>query len=449
MSWVGLEDTEEGIRVSVNDTPDVDGKFVAHPGPLLDRTSPHEIRFWIKVNQGLDNDLVRISVDGRDLGQCFTTWENYYRTAPEQAPPPNRNTPATINSLQFRSSVPGPPALLGNGYLFDNVSITPSDGPGPPGCDVPIEKTADSPTVTAGGRAGFRLTVRNRGRLAARNLRACDQIPRQMTFVSADRRLSRIGRKRCLTIPRLQPGQRVSFHLVLQVNAERAAGQSDEHRRGHAASGNDALARAGVAGQPGGAARGHHDAQSHRESQGRREDRQARAGSASTRTAEVHRITAIAGPLGSERPSPCLWASRSVGCCGPGCSDGFESGMDAEGPKKTADVVPDRLGAQVELGGHLLRRAALLQKTKHLDLTGGEMRGWRCGGVVGALLEQPEDTDHPFTVHQRHRTDLHGDPRAGGRNQDGRAHRWPGRCRAPSVRTARGRAGCPRARRRR
>ena len=226
MSWVGLQDTAEGIQVSVNDAPDVDGAFVAHPGPLLDRTSPHRIRFWIKVNQGPDNDLVRISVDGVDLGQCFTTWENYYRTAPEQAPPPNRNTPATINSLQFRSSVPGPAGLLGNGYLFDNVSITPSDGPGPPGCDVPIEKTADSPTVTAGGRAGFRLTVRNRGRLAARNLRACDQIPRQMTFVSADRRLRRIGRKRCLTIPRLQPGQRVSFHVVLRVNANAPQGRA-------------------------------------------------------------------------------------------------------------------------------------------------------------------------------------------------------------------------------
>jgi hypothetical protein len=48
--------------------------------------------------------------------------------------------------------------------------------------------------------------------------------------------------------------------------------------------------------------------------------------------------------------------------------------MDAEGSKETADVVPDRLGAQVELGGDLLRRAALLQKTKHLDLARGEMR---------------------------------------------------------------------------
>ena len=226
MSWVGLQDTPAGIQVSVNDTPDVDGEFVAHPGPLLDRTSPHRIRFWIKVNPGIDNDLVRISVDGEDLGQCFTTWENYYRTAPEQAPPPNRNTPATINSLQFRSSVPGPPALaIGGGYLFDNVSITPSNGPGPPGCDVPIEKEADQSTVRAGGRVGYRLTARNRGRLPARNLRLCDRIPRRMTFVSADRRLRRIGRQRCLAIPRLRPGQRASFHLVLQVSPNAPQGR--------------------------------------------------------------------------------------------------------------------------------------------------------------------------------------------------------------------------------
>ena len=219
MSWVGLEDTPNGTQVTVSDSPNVDGDFVDYQGPLLPRGVSHRIRFWIKTNPGIDNDLVRISVDGVDLGQCFTTWENYYRTAPEQAPPPNRNTPATINSLQFRSGVQGPPELAGGGYLFDNVSITPSNGPGPPGCDVPIEKDADQRTVRAGARVGYRLTARNRGRLPARNLRLCDRIPRRMTFVSADRRLRRIGRQRCLTIPRLRPGQRVSFHLVLQVNA--------------------------------------------------------------------------------------------------------------------------------------------------------------------------------------------------------------------------------------
>jgi hypothetical protein len=72
--------------------------------------------------------------------------------------------------------------------------------------------------------------------------------------------------------------------------------------------------------------------------------------------------------------------------------------VDAEGPKETADVVPDCLGAQVELGGDLLRRAALRQQTKHLDPTGGEMRMRRCGTVVRASLEQAETptTRSPF-----------------------------------------------------
>src|SRR6476620_201866 len=103
---------------------------------------------------------------------------------------------------------------------------------------------------------------------------------------------------------------------------------------------------------------------------------------------------------------------------GPDGSDGLESGVHAEGPKETADVVPDRLCCQMELGGDLLGRAALFQKVKHLDLTGGEVRVWRRCPVVGASLEQPEDTDNPFAAHQRHRADLHGHPRAGGRNQD-------------------------------
>ena len=77
-----------------------------------------------------------------------------------------------------------------------------------------------------------------------------------------------------------------------------------------------------------------------------------------------------------------------------------------------------RLGGQVKLGGDLLRRAALLQKTKHLDLTRGEMRVWRRGCVVWASLQQPEHADHPFTAHQRHGADLHCHPRAAGGNQD-------------------------------
>jgi uncharacterized repeat protein (TIGR01451 family) len=223
MSWVGLQDTPNGIQVSVSDTPEADGEFVDHPGPLLTHGAVHTIRFWIKLNPGPDNDLVRIFVDGQDLGQCFTTWENYYRTSPEQAPPPNVNTPADLRNLQFRSSVGGFTATNG-GYLFDNVTVTTANGPGPPGCDDVVDKTADQRTVTAGGLASYQITARNRGHGSDRNVRVCDRIPRGTTFVRASRRLLRLGRLRCLVIPRLRAGQSVSFHVELRVNADAPPG---------------------------------------------------------------------------------------------------------------------------------------------------------------------------------------------------------------------------------
>jgi hypothetical protein len=81
--------------------------------------------------------------------------------------------------------------------------------------------------------------------------------------------------------------------------------------------------------------------------------------------------------------------------------DGFESGMDAEGRKDTFEVVLDRVVTHVKLCGNLLVRAPLLQQSQHLDLTGGEMRVRRCGCLLGASLEQPEDADHAFTAPER------------------------------------------------
>ena len=87
-----------------------------------------------------------------------------------------------------------------------------------PGPDAIVDKEADSPTVTAGGPAGFRITVTNRGRVTARNWWVCDRIPRLMTFVRATGKLRRLGRLRCLVVPRLRPHQRASFHLTLRVS---------------------------------------------------------------------------------------------------------------------------------------------------------------------------------------------------------------------------------------
>jgi len=87
------------------------------------------------------------------------------------------------------------------------------------GPDAIIGKDADSPTVAAGGLAGYRVTIANRGKVTARNWWACDRIPRRMTFVRASSTLRRLGRLRCLVIPTLRPHQRVSFHITLRVAA--------------------------------------------------------------------------------------------------------------------------------------------------------------------------------------------------------------------------------------
>jgi hypothetical protein len=48
-----------------------------------------------------------------------------------------------------------------------------------------------------------------------------------MTLVSADHKLARLGRARCLLIPRLGPGQSAGFHLVLRVDANAPPGPVD------------------------------------------------------------------------------------------------------------------------------------------------------------------------------------------------------------------------------
>ena len=89
---------------------------------------------------------------------------------------------------------------------------------------MPIDKQADTATVSAGGLAGYQITVRNRGRTVARNLRVCDRIPRRMTFVRADRKLGRLGAR---TLPR-DPAPRArptrQLHLDLRVDANAPPG---------------------------------------------------------------------------------------------------------------------------------------------------------------------------------------------------------------------------------
>ena len=124
---------------------------------------------------------MRIVIDGQDFGQCFTTWETYYRVSPAQSRPPNFSKPPNINSLQFRTSAAR--SLPNAGYLFDNVTVTTGTGPDSPGCDVTLDKQATRPR----SRPAASPTTRSRPATAA--------VPWHATSVFAI--ASRAGRRSC------------------------------------------------------------------------------------------------------------------------------------------------------------------------------------------------------------------------------------------------------------
>jgi hypothetical protein len=142
MSFVRLEDQSDGIHATFFDT-DADGAFHSYPAGVYSYGVVHHVKFSIQFVDGADNDIVRLIIDNKDigdsLGECFTTWENYYRNKEQREPP-------VTNSIEFRADTPfvldgnpatdGVPSVIGGGYLFDNVVTTTAStgGPAPTKC---------------------------------------------------------------------------------------------------------------------------------------------------------------------------------------------------------------------------------------------------------------------------------------------------------------------------
>jgi uncharacterized repeat protein (TIGR01451 family) len=219
MSLVQLVDAATGTEVIVWDTL-ADGNFTAHELAVLPHGVPHSIKFWMKLHPGENNDVVAILIDGHDTGQRFTSWENYYRhPGIDEAVP-------EINSLMFRVATGGFSEQDG-GFLFFGETTSSDAGPGPQDPEVGVDKAASARTVHPGDLVRYTITARNRGHATARNFVVCDRIPRQETFVSADRGLRRIGSRRCLVIRRLPGGQTTVFHLTARVGRSMTAGRID------------------------------------------------------------------------------------------------------------------------------------------------------------------------------------------------------------------------------
>jgi hypothetical protein len=125
MSYLRFEDQADGVHVFFVDVVDKGpvgtvATFREYDVATLTRTSSHLIQFSMELKDGAANDTVKIYIDSR-LVKTGTSWEDYYRYDPEQTP--TGNEVPTIDKLLFRAGGGMNPGDLGQGFLFDRVTL--------------------------------------------------------------------------------------------------------------------------------------------------------------------------------------------------------------------------------------------------------------------------------------------------------------------------------------
>jgi uncharacterized repeat protein (TIGR01451 family) len=83
---------------------------------------------------------------------------------------------------------------------------------------ISLKKVAAHRTVKAGGTVGFTITWKNTGKAAAKNVVICDDLPNQLSFVSAKGSVFKNG-KACWTRKSVAKGTTLTFRVVARVNA--------------------------------------------------------------------------------------------------------------------------------------------------------------------------------------------------------------------------------------
>lgn len=132
MSYLRFEDGAAGIDVFFDDVPGTTNPanwVETQVASGLDRTVPHTIKLTMEVKDGASNDVVQVYIDG-NLVQTGTSWENYYRYDSEASA---EQSPRIVKSVIFAARGSSVPANNGNGFLFDNISLSSSYPPLPNG----------------------------------------------------------------------------------------------------------------------------------------------------------------------------------------------------------------------------------------------------------------------------------------------------------------------------
>jgi uncharacterized repeat protein (TIGR01451 family) len=83
---------------------------------------------------------------------------------------------------------------------------------------ISLSKRAASPSVKAGGTVAFTIVWKNTGKATAKNVVICDDLPNQMTFVSAKGAAFKNG-KACWKRKSVAKGTTLTFRVVARVDA--------------------------------------------------------------------------------------------------------------------------------------------------------------------------------------------------------------------------------------
>ncbi len=129
MSYLRFEDSISGINVFFDDILGKSNPANFHETQIasdLIRTQPHKVDLTFAAFNGPSNDVVKVWIDN-DLKITGTSWENYYRFDTEASA---EQSPRIVKTVLFRESGTANNANSGNGYLFDNLSLTSGDIPG-------------------------------------------------------------------------------------------------------------------------------------------------------------------------------------------------------------------------------------------------------------------------------------------------------------------------------
>lgn len=122
MSWIQMADTSTGLAVNFYDFEHQSPADCNYPGPSwrytelvnnLDRTKPHNIKVTMQFIDGINNDIVKVYIDG-NLVHTGLSWEDYFVDC-------ESNPSRTVDSLLFRASGTAASGTSGNGFLIDNV----------------------------------------------------------------------------------------------------------------------------------------------------------------------------------------------------------------------------------------------------------------------------------------------------------------------------------------